>query len=175
MIGTLQGNGQLDAAAFPVRPPAWLPVAVVALDARSMGVSWIKPIPQCAQPLYEFAQGTFIGRSTRQDALYFFCFTGGIGAGGTFTFPGGTGAIRLRIDPKGTQNEALSFPVEFFPISGAYTGAAGTARGELDRPSDRLFVQSLSPTTPGAWAFDGTISAWVGLIAAPDEFDPRHQ
>ena len=172
LAGDLSGSGLVKSGyeAFGLVPQGPLTV-IVALDAASGQVAWIRPVPQCAQIMSSFGLGGFIGRSARRDALYFFCYSGGGSAGATIAYPAGTGLIRMGIAPKSGQNDAVTFPVEFFPVSGAYRGTGGAGVATLDRDSDRVFVQSLSFTTPGAWVFDGNISAWVGLIAAPDSDD----
>ncbi|HEX2196831.1 MAG TPA: hypothetical protein VHJ76_07885 [Actinomycetota bacterium] len=48
-------------------------------------------------------------------------------------------------------------------LAGAYRGIAA-----FDPGTDRFFMQSLARTTPGAWVFDGRLSAWVGFITAPN-------
>jgi hypothetical protein len=157
-------------ATFFARPPVAPPTAIVALDAKDGSLQWIRPIPECLQVLSIAFVGGFIGRSTSRDALYFFCFSGGaVGV----TFPGVTGLVRMSIGRSAKQADAVDFPIEFFPVSGAFTGSGPNAVGGvgMDHPTDRVFVQSLSTTTPGAWVFDGNISAWVGLIAAPDAAD----
>jgi len=156
-----------DLGFTPVAPPT----IVVALDPATRSVVWTKFVRECVQPMSFFGIGGFVGRSTLRDALYFFCQSGSAPTGAVL-YPGETGLIRLSIAPKATSTtEALNFPVEFFPISGSYTTNGGTAVAGMDHLSDRVFVQSLSSATPGAWVFDGNISAWVGLIAAPDEAD----
>ncbi len=171
LVGTLSGNGGLSSSldAFFVKPPVSPPTVVVALEGDTGHVAWIRPIPQCVKVLANFGTGAFIGRNT-QDDLYFFCYGGGASTEeyGVTNLPGFTGLVRMTIAGDDDQNDALGFPIELFPVSGAFTGGSQVSAAGLDRPSNRVFVQSVSPSTPGAWAFDGSISAWVGLIAAPD-------
>jgi hypothetical protein len=171
LVGDLSASGSVhDANAGIGGVPQGPVAAVVALEAGTGAVAWIKPITQCAQVLSDFAAGGFIGRSARRDAIYFFCYSGS-SQGVEIAYPAQTGLVRLGIGGAATQNDALNFPVEYFPVSGSYRGGAGVGGLVLDERSDRLFVQSLSQVTPGAWGFDGNISAWVGLIAAPDPND----
>lgn len=171
LVGDLSLNGSLVRGvydAFGVIPQG-PPTVVVALDAASGDVAWVRQLTQCPQVMSNFGQGGFLARSSLRDALYIFCYSGGASANLTVAYPAATGLVRLGMSSKGTQNDALNYPVEFFPVSGSYRGDAGlSGQVALDPLSDRLFVQSLSKTTPGAWVFDGIISAWIGLIGAPD-------
>lgn len=170
----LNGNflGQVYDSLF-VKPPVGPVTTVVSLNPATGAVDWMRPIPQCLKVLYDPFAGTFIDRSTQRDALYIFCFNGGASAGNTgiSSLPGFTGLVRLGISEDATQEQALGFPVDLFPVSGAYVKDTESSRVGLDHKSDRVFVQSVSPVTPGAWTFDGAISAWIGLIAAPDSND----
>ena len=141
--------------------------SVVALEAGTGERAWVRPVPQCQQALNGFGIGAMIARSRLRPALYFACVTGGTGAGDSF--PGQSGLARLTVSRKATQQDATSFPVELFPISGVYAQAAGgNGIAGFDPGTDRVFLQSLSTTTPGAWVFDGRASAWVGFVVAPD-------
>ena len=167
LIGRLSTQAFLENAssvgAIPVAP-----TAVVALNLKARSVAWIRPVTECVQPLSGLGTGSFIARSGIHDALYFFCIPSGLPS---ITVPGGTGLVRLTIAPNATQGQAVGFGVEFFPVSGSYFSSPNAGIVGIDHPSDRVFVQSVSTDTPGAWVFDGRISAWVGLIAAPDSFD----
>ena len=144
--------------------------AVVALEAKTGDVAWVRPTPQCQQFLASTGMGALVARSRIRDALYFVCVTGGNGLGDTF--PGQSGLIRLGISNDAGPNEALQFPLEFFPISGSYTEATGkNGIAGFDPVSDRIFLQSLSLSTPGAWVFDGRLSGWVGFVASPDNLN----
>ncbi|MGH2755661.1 MAG: hypothetical protein ACRDLB_14700, partial [Actinomycetota bacterium] len=143
-------------------------VGVVALDLPDKrdgtpSVAWIKPVAECQTLLSTSAVGSLIARSSFQTALYFACVR-------PDPFLGQSGLVRLWIDPKADQAASQDFRIDFFPISGSYTvqpqGVVGAAA--FDQTSDRFFMQSVSPTTPGTWVFDGRLSAWVGFIAAPD-------
>lgn len=151
----LVGNGSL---AIPRRPPA----LIAAIDAASGQRAWVRVIPECDNPLAHQQVQMLIRRSLTRPVLYFACVR-------TSVWPGMSLVARLWIDPKGNQVSALSFPLELFPISGSYIrgdGLAGVA--EFDPVSERFFLQSLAAKTPGAWVFDGRLSAWVGFITAPD-------
>jgi hypothetical protein len=178
LLGVMLGHVSVQDLFTLALPPPLLPTLVVALDAASGHVVWVRsPLPDCWQPVYNFVRGGFVGRSATRDALYFFCYPGQIesdslfGVGPDVQYSAPTGLARLSIAPRAGQREALSFPLEFFPVSGSYRFAGDTAVIGMDHPTDRVFVQSLSRTTPGAWVFDGEISAWVGLIAAPANND----
>lgn len=143
--------------------------AIVALDGAGGAVAWVTPLPECQQALYSLGLGALVARSRTRPDLHVACTTGGSGAGDTF--PGQAGLIRVTVDPKATPQDALSFPRDFFPISGSYF--AGNYRGlaVFDPGTDRFFMQSLARTTPGAWVFDSRMSAWVGFVTAPDAFN----
>ena len=144
--------------------------AVVALDAGTGKVEWIRPMPECQEALYSLNIGGLIARSKQRDALYVACTTGGTAIGQPY--PGEAGVVRLTIDPGATSTaDALRFPLEFFPVSGLYFNGAATGVATFDSRSDRLFLQSLAPKTPGAWVFDGRLSGWVGFVPAPDYSD----
>lgn len=141
--------------------------AVLALDGDSGERAWVRPTPECQQVLDSYRVGALVARSEKLPYLYIPCVTGGSGAGGTY--PGQAGLLQLTIDKQAGQDQAFQFPLEFFPISGAYSrgdGADGLAA--YDQGSDRFYLQSLAISTPGTWVFDGRRSAWVGFIAAPD-------
>ncbi|MGH2686001.1 MAG: hypothetical protein ACRDJP_11105, partial [Actinomycetota bacterium] len=181
LVGLFEGSyrtssnllGGFDVAFSKVADPV---PAVVALEGENGSVAWVRPVPECQRVLDSFGVGSLIAASTARPALYFFCITGGSGLGvivdDTTTYPGRAGLIRLTIDGGAGMADAQGFPVEYFPVSGSYhtfplkTGIAG-----FDPGSDRVFVQSVAKKTPGAWVFDGSLSAWVGFIAAPDNFN----
>jgi hypothetical protein len=152
----LVGN---ETIAVPRRPPA----AIAAIDAATQQRAWVRLIPECDNPLAHQQVQMLIRRSPSRPILYFACVR-------TSIWPLTSSVMRLWIDPKGTQTDALSFPLEVFPISGSYVrgdGLAGVAA--FDAATERFFLQSLAIRTPGAWVFDGRLSAWVGFITAPDE------
>ena len=145
--------------------------AVVSLDAKTGELVWARPVPECQQPLVTFAVGSLIARSDMRDALYFFCHPGG----STFTAgavgarnPGQSALLRLNIDPRAEQADALDFDLDVFPVSGNYKNGNDTGVAAFDAVTDRFIVQSRAPTTPGAWVFDGRLDAWVGFVTAPD-------
>jgi hypothetical protein len=140
--------------------------AIVALDGKTGAFAWATPLPECQQALYSIGLGALVARSGRGPALHVACSTGGTGAGDAF--PGQAGLMRVSVDPKAGPQEALSFPREFFPISGSYFSGSYRGVAAFDPKTDRFFLQSLATSTPGAWVFDGRLAAWVGFITAPD-------
>jgi hypothetical protein len=176
LIGAQAGNAYgTDSRA--VAKPAHASM-VVALEAdpspdQAPQLAWARLVPECTQVMNTFSVGAMIARSRNFPALYFACARAN-------PYPGESAIVRLGIDPKADHAGAVSFPVEFFPVSGSYTstteGIVGMAAFDYKR--DRIFIQSLSYATPGVWVFDGRVSAWVGFIASPDSsnryfgFDP---
>ncbi|MFY9586373.1 MAG: hypothetical protein WAT66_02840 [Actinomycetota bacterium] len=156
----------------PGAVPAMLGV-IVALDPTDGSVEWARPLPECQQVLYEALKGSFIARSSLQNALYVACNASNA-AIGTGNYPGHSGVLRVAIDPKGTAADALSFGADFFPISGRYYGGAYSGVAAFDAKTDRFFLQSLSISTPGAWVFDGRLSSWVGFIPARASGQPQY-
>ncbi|MDQ1695117.1 MAG: hypothetical protein QOJ03_470 [Frankiaceae bacterium] len=150
---------------IPFLKPASPASTVVALDPRTGAVIWVRPIPQCQQPMFSSGIGGLVVRSHFRPAIYFACMTAGTPSGQPY--PGEAGLVRLNIQPHADQSEALRFPVDFFPIAGQYFNGAATGIATFDYPDDRFLLQSLSPRTPGAWVFDGRISSWVGFVSAP--------
>ncbi|HEV2755939.1 MAG TPA: hypothetical protein VG318_09215 [Actinomycetota bacterium] len=140
--------------------------SIVALDGKTGAFSWATPLPECQQALYTLGVGALVARSANRPALHVACSTGGSGAGDAF--PGQAGLIRVTVDPKASAGDALGFQREFFPISGSYFSGAFRGIAAFDPKTDRFFLQSLARSTPGAWVFDGRLSAWVGFITAPD-------
>ena len=169
LVGDLSGSPALASGVLgsKVIGPA---TSVVALDARTGKLAWIRPVPQCQQVLLTLGTGALIARSSFRPALYFFCSTGG-SLPPLSPYPGEAGVVRLTITRTTSENKALHFPVVFFPISGSYTNGNQTGIAAFDPGSDRLFAQSLADSNPGAWVFDGRMSAWVGFIAAPHSDD----
>lgn len=155
-------NGALTFTKKPAGPLT----SIVALRANNGEVAWVRPIPECQQALYSLGAGSLIVRSSRYPALYLACVTGGLGAGDAF--PGHAGLVRMWIGKDADQEAATQFDVEFFSVSGSYFNGAQTGMAGFDHTAERFYIQSLSKTTPGAWVFDGRLSAWVGFIAAPD-------
>lgn len=140
--------------------------AILALDGATGERRWIAPLPECQQALYSLGLGALVARSQSKPVLHVACVTGGTGGGDAF--PGQAGLIRVTVDPEAGPEEALSFPREFFPISGSYFAGAYRGIAAFDPGTDRFFMQSLARTTPGAWVFDSRLSAWVGFVTAPD-------
>jgi hypothetical protein len=167
MVGSMSGNVVASQNVLVSKPGQVS--AVVALDASAPAGAperlWVRPIHQCQQVMDTFTVGALIARSDLKPALYFACVRAN-------PWPGESGIVRMTIDPKAEQEDATAFPVEFFPISGDYSGTQGILGvAAFDYSSDRFYVQSLARLTPGAWVFDGRLSSWVGFIGAPDASD----
>lgn len=146
-------------------PPVGPVTTVVALEAATGEVAWVRPVPQCPHVMTHWSWGAMVARSAREPAIYFLCDAGGTGY--TQAVPGGQSAlVRLNISSDAGQGDANGFGLEAFPISGGYGPSEGVAT--FSRRLDRVYVNSLSNETPGAFVFDGQLSAWVGHIAAPD-------
>lgn len=162
MVGEIQPGGALKLADLTGAFPRTFPAAIAALEAETGKLGWVRPIPDCDVPLATLNNGVLIRRSAIQPALYFACVR-------PFFYPGMSGVIRLWIDPKGTLAEAQDFPIEFFPISGSYADDVGIlGLASFDARTDRFYMQSQASGAPGAWVFDGSVSAWVGFIVSPD-------
>jgi hypothetical protein len=140
--------------------------SIVALEGKTGALAWATPLQECQQALYSIGLGALVARSGNRPALYVACTTGGTGAGDAF--PGQAGLMRVSIAKKATQADALRFPREFFPISGSYFSGAYRGIAAFDPKTDRFFLQSLATSTPGAWVFDGKLSAWVGFVTSPN-------
>ena len=138
--------------------------ATLAVDATTGKLAWLRPVPECQVPLASRLTGGTIARSRTVPALYFGCVRPG-------NYPGESGVARLWIDPVGGLTDALNYRLDFFPISGSFTGDGIEGASAFDYTSERFFMQSVDPRTPGAWVFDGKLSAWVGFIGAPDGAD----
>lgn len=139
---------------------------IVALDGATGALAWATPLPECQQALYSLGLGALIARSAKEPVLHLACVTGGSGAGDAF--PGQAGLIRVTVDPKAGPQDAFNFVREFFPISGSYFSGSNRGIAAFDPGTGRFFLQSLARTTPGAWVFDGRLSAWVGFVTAPN-------
>ena len=140
--------------------------AIVALDGKTGAFVWATAMPECQQALHSIGLGALVARSGDRPALHVACSTGGSGAGDAF--PGQAGLMRVTVDPKAGPEEALGFGREFFPISGSYFSGSYAGIAAFDPKTNRFFLQSLATSTPGAWVFDGGLSAWVGFITAPN-------
>lgn len=165
-VGEFSGQRNLADGTFVAGGKAFGPgTAVVAFDAADGAVEWARAVPECQQVLYSKDIGSLIARSAHRDALYFPCVSGG--SSGGMTYPGQAGLVRLAIDPKADIRKATELPLEFFAISGSYF-AGGQASGiaAFDDVTERFYLQSIAYTTPGAWVFDGQLSAWVGFVAS---------
>lgn len=139
--------------------------AVVALGAADGEVRWGRVVSECQQVLFSKGIASLIARSRVHDAVYFACVSGGTALGQTY--PGQAGLVRLHIDPDGDTAAAQQRPAEFFAISGNYfSGGKGSGVAAFDETTDRFYLQSISFRTPGAWVFDGKLTAWVGFVAS---------
>lgn len=157
IIGSFIEPNDLLTGKQPRNPP----VAVAALDPENGNLVWIRPVPECAVQMSSADFGAAVYRSRLRNALYFACIR-------TDTSPETAGLVRLWIQPRAGVGDAAAFPLEVFPISGSYASGKGvTGVSSFDPATDRLFLMSQSPSTPGTWVFDGRLSAWVGFVTAP--------
>jgi hypothetical protein len=150
------------------RKPTSVVPAVAAFDPDTGDALWLRLVPECGQLLFTLHMGSAVARSSSAVAtptIVFACGTGGAGAGDTF--PGQAGVVELRITSRATMADAAAFDLHFHPISGSYFNGGQNGFAYYDRGSDRLFVQSLSNTTPGAWVFDLRLGGWAGFITGP--------
>ena len=170
LVGQFSGNDDLDTVPRGVGRPAAPGTALIALRASDGGLGWVRAIPECRQVLRSASVGAFIGLSSSRTTLYTFC-DGATAAKQVVT--GQSGLVRLEITASANSAAAANFPSEFFPVSGQWHGATSRDTGiaGFDSGSERVFVQSLSPGTPGGWVFDGRRRVWVGFVAAPDSND----
>ena len=141
---------------------------VAAFDPDDGSLIWARPVPECGQVIYVVTMGSLVARSAAlpTPTLLIACGTGSVATGGGDTLPGQAGALELRISPTAGMTEAAAFDVRFHPISGSYFNGAETGFAVYDPGSDRLFLQSLSLTTPGAWVFDARLGGWAGFITS---------
>lgn len=144
------------------------PAAVVALDPDDLTVLWVRVVPECRIPLFTFGVGSLIARTSdaTEPSVVFACSSGSTTLGSNF--PHQPGVTRLSITPNASAAEAAAFDVAFHPISGNFFNGSQHGVAAYDYGSDRLFLQSLSESTPGAWVFDARLDAWVGAITAPN-------
>ena len=166
MAGTpLMGNWVVG------RKPTGIVTTVAAFDPDDGSLIWARPLPECGQVIYSSPVGSLIARSAAlpTPTLLIACGTGGALGGGD-TSPGQAGALELRIDPTAGMAQAAAFDVRFHPISGSYFDGGTSGFAKYDPGSDRLFLQSLSITTPGAWVFDARLGGWAGFISAPSRW-----
>jgi hypothetical protein len=145
---------------------------VVALDPDDGALLWARPVPECRFPLYTLFTGSMIARSgpnLPDPTLFVPCSPGSTLLGTNLPYQPGVAA--LSIAPDATMVQAQTFDVQFYPISGNFFDGAATGIAGYDYGSDRLFLQSLSSRTPGAWVFDAHDRAWVGAITSPSPMD----
>lgn len=170
LVGEMSGSNSTTTTASNIfGRPATPGPTIVALDGDDGTGIWAAPLPGCGQVLYNASSGALVAKSPHRPVLYVFCDGGAFGLGQP-TPTGQSGLIRLHIADDATADDAVNFEAEFFPVSGAYQGGTADVRGvaAFHPGTERMFVQSMSPGTPGAWVFDGLRSAWVGFVAADD-------
>jgi len=157
------------ASGLYAEPLPALPVGVAALDAATGKLVWWKAIPQCQMLGGHFDWGAPVFRSARYPAIYLFCVRPS-NQGVEAEYPGESGLVRLWIDPAATQKDASGFRVEFFPVGGHFVSGAGiSVFATFDPTAERYYVVNQSSTTPGMWAFDGTLPAWVGFVGTDND------
>ena len=161
--GFFAGGVGVGSEAYTLGLPA-LPSGIAAFDTNG-NLAWWKVIPQCQFLGGHFSWGAAVFASQRLPALYVFCIRPS-NIGVELEDPGETGLVRLWIKPDGTQTDANSYRVEFFPVAGHYVSGAGSSVfAAFDPAAERVYVLNQSSTTPGLWGFDGSLSAWVGFSA----------
>lgn len=151
------------------RKPAGVLPTVAAFDPDDGALLWARPVPECGQVLYSFGVGSIVVRDNPTPStprLLFVCGTGSSGFGDTM--PGQAGIAELHVTPDATAVDAAGFDLSFHPISGSFFDGGKSGFAAYDYGSHRLFVQSLSQTTPGAWVFDARRRGWVGSIPSKE-------
>ncbi len=143
--------------------------AVVSLDPTTGVVDWVRVITGCQKVLNTQEGGSVVVSSQHEPALYFACWPGTPSSAAPV--PGQADVIRLWLKPGATQVDALTFPVDVFPISGLFVSGYVTGTADFDYGSDRFFFLSQSATTPGAWVLDGPSSSWAGFVSSPNSCD----
>lgn len=142
---------------------------VFAVHPENGSLVWAKPIDECQMPMNRWNNGAEIFRSSMRRALYLPCAR-------TTAAPrvAGLAVIHLGEDPRhATSADALGYPVSFFPVSGGWQqidyglNAAVASYAAHDSGSDRVVMNSVSTSYPGAWVFDATRLGWVGFVGAP--------
>ncbi|HVF75517.1 MAG TPA: hypothetical protein VM938_10750 [Acidimicrobiales bacterium] len=154
------------------RKPAGMVSTVAAFSPDDGSLLWAKPVPECNQPLWTMGLGALIARSSPKlgrNELLFTCAAGSTGSSGNDNFPNQPGVVELAISPTATAADAALFDLQFHPVAGTYFDGGANGIASYDYGSDRLFVQSLSSTTPNAWVFDARLGTWVGSITSPDD------
>ena len=165
LVGVMEPGASVDPAQLVGIFPRTFPTAVAAIDPNSGKMLWLRVVPECGIALQTDFYGITIVRSALRPTIYFACIR-------TAVDPELSGLARMTITPTAGATDATLFPVEFYPISGAYTTGAGVSGlGLFDYGTDRFFMQSQADTTPGTWVFDGRLSAWVGFVGTPDSSD----
>ena len=162
LIGEWSGN--TTGAGVRQYSPAGPVTTVLALDAATGQLLWARPVPTCQSVLIRGTAGALIAHSDDQSAIYFACSASGFD---NTAYPGSQGIARIWVNKSATNTATeMQLPAEVFPVSGVYFNGGEQGAAVFDHSTDRFFLQSLSPTTPGAWVFDGRASAWLGFIPA---------
>lgn len=166
VVGTVVGYAAFTFNTTPAPPPTY-PIQVMALDAQTGRMRWAQPLTQCQRSLATLSFGAPIFRSAARAALYVPCVRADAFFG--IRYSGESGLVRLSFDPAADAVGTTSFSEEFFAISGKYTSGKGVQGvAVFDPKTERVFMLSQSNESPGVWAFDGRLSAWVGFIPAHD-------
>ncbi len=140
--------------------------AVLALHAADGRLAWYRPLRECAEVLKIPKGGAFVARSARRPGLYVFCTQ--TAALGLVQSQSALLRLNLPAAPQtATAADVATATVDAFPISGAFHDPAGAGVAGIDLATDRVFVQSQSRSTPGAYVFDGRLDGWVGQVPAP--------
>lgn len=147
--------------------------AMVAVDADTLSVAWVHPLPGCTNVLESASAGALIARSPLRPVLYTVCVGGSLNGVASTSQVAGASLARVHFSPEAAMGDESSFRDEYFPVAGLYRGGTANTTGiaGFDARTERVFLQSLSARTPGAWVFDGRQGAWVGFVAAPDDND----
>ncbi|HEX9774926.1 MAG TPA: hypothetical protein VGB83_05030 [Actinomycetota bacterium] len=162
VAGTVIGSSSEHTLTF-FRAP-YYPVTVLALDAANGTLAWMRNLKMCVRPMTYAGDEGHIFRSVRHEALYVLCARPDAYQDATM-YPGPAGVLKLTISPIATSVEAASFPEEFYRASGGFFEQVGAvSRAVFDPTTERLSFLSSSRANPGAWVFDGAMSAWVGFV-----------
>jgi hypothetical protein len=142
-----------------------VPVTIVSLDADTGSLAWSATLTKCLHAMTIQRTGTSIYRSQLLPALYVGCIRTDTDPFIGLPYPGESGIDRIWIPAAG--DTVVRPREEFFGISGNFQNTDGTLGQFLyDARAERLFAATHSKTTPGAWVFDGRMSAWVGFVPA---------
>lgn len=170
LIGEMSGSGYVTQSTYTFGTKVVGGTAtIVALDPDDGALLWTFAIPECRFPLYTPGVGTLIARSgptLSPPRLLVPCTPGGSPTGNT-NVPHQGGVAVVTISGDAGAAEAARFDVRFHPVSGSFWNGAQSGVAGFDRVTNRLYLQSISQMTPGAWVFDAPSSSWIGAITAP--------